>query len=802
MKKPGVVFMLVSSIAIMSIANAQSTHDSYNKARIFTNLAAGSLVFTNNQGQFGDETLFKTSTGEVTFFFCRNEVVYMFARDTDEPIEENSHSMLDMPMDIDRPQYKKESLSIKAQFVGANPGSDVIGLNRMPHNNNYFYGNDPSKWYTDVPNYSAILYKDIYPGIDLKYHGNGQGMKYDFIVFPGADISQIRIRYEGVDNLDITPDGDLEATTLFGPILEKKPIAYQRTGIGEREVGGRYVIREPGVFGFEVDEYNPSLTLTIDPELVYSTYLGGNNVDYAYGIAVDDNGSAYIVGYTFSTDFPVLNPYQADQGGHDVFVTKLAPGGNSLAYSTYLGGSYNDFGRGIAVDGNGCAYVTGYTYSTDFPTLNPYQTDQGGNDIFVTKLSSAGNSLVYSTYLGGNDGDRGKDIAIDDNGCSYITGRTLSADFPTVNCYQTHQGDWDAFVSKFSPGGDSLFYSTYLGGTDDDRGWDIGIDGSGCAYVTGSTSSSDFPTLNPYQMYQGESDAYVIKLAPAGSTLVYSTYLGGSDFDCGWGISIDSGGIAYVAGQTESSDFPTLNPYQTHQGSSDAIVAKLSSAGNSLLFGTYLGGSEWDWGWNIVVDGNGSSFVIGTTRSADFPTLNPYQMYQGEYDAFVTMLSSSGNTLAYSTFLGGNDNEYGRGIAIDGDGNAYVIGRTESTDFPTLNPYQTYQSEWDVFVTKFGPVTGINENISILPQTYQLLQNYPNPFNGSTCIYYNLPKGCHVNISIYDILGRRVADIVNGFRQPGHHQANWNASGYVSGIYFYKIEAGDYSETKKMILLK
>ncbi|MCK4462592.1 MAG: SBBP repeat-containing protein, partial [candidate division Zixibacteria bacterium] len=380
---------------------------------------------------------------------------------------------------------------------------------------------------------------------------------------------------------------------------------------------------------------------------------------------------AYVTGSTGSTDFPTLNPYQTDHGGYyyDAFVTKLSSSGNSLVYSTYLGGSNYDWGFGIAVDGSGSAHVTGQTRSTDFPTLNPYQTNNGGgyNDVFVTKLSSSGNSLVYSTYLGGSGGDEGWSIAVDSSGSAYLTGNTYSTDFPTLNSYQTYQGNIDAFVTKLSISGNSLLYSTYLGGSSVDSGMSIAVDGSGSAYVTGSTGSTDFPTLNPYQNDQGGDDVFVTKLSSLGNSLLYSTYLGGSSLDRVKSIAVDSSGSAYLTGYTGSTDFPTLYPYQTDQGGEDVFVTKLSSSGNSLIYSTYLGGSGYDWGYGIAVDDSGSAYVTGSTGSTDFPTLNPYQTDQGGTDVFVTKLS-------YGCCIGirGNIN-YDPGDVIDISDLVYLV---------------------------------------------------------------------------------------------------------------------------------
>jgi hypothetical protein len=699
---------------------------------VLNNLSNQALSFTENRGQWGDKTLFKAEDGGATFYFCRDEVAYLFVRDTDELEKSDFPEVHDIPDKFDKPRYKKESMVIKAQFIGANPDAEVIGENRLSHNCNYFHGNDPAKWATDVPNFSTIIYRDIWPGIDLRYHGDGVGMKYDFIVNPGADIAQIRIRYDGVNNLDLTSNGDLQADTRFGLIYENIPSIYQEIGSRKTELGGRYIIIEPGVFGFEAENYNPNLPLVIDPELAYSTYLGGNYNEVGHGIAVDGSGNAYVTGYTYSTNFPTQNPYQTDQTNYDVFVTKLSPSGNSLVYSTYLGGDGTDEGYDIAVDDSGNAYITGGTYSTDFPTQNPYQTYQGSApyyDAFVTKLSSSGDSLIYSTYLGGNEDDRGYGIAVDDSGNAYITGETSSTNFPTQNPYQTDPSPepyYDAFVTKLSSSGDSLVYSTYLGGNVVQAGMHIAVDSSGNSYVTGYTLSTDFPIQNPYQAYKDSSiypDAFVTKFSPSGNSLVYSTYLGGNGYEIGYGIAVDGSGNAYITGKTYSTDFPTQNPYQAYIDTAfflrdDAFVTKFSPSGNSLVYSTYLGGDGTDEGFDIAVDDSGNAYITGGTYSTNFPIQDPYQTYQGPDeplygDAFVAKFSSSGNSLVYSTYLRGNDDDGGGGIAVDSSGNAYITGGTSSTNFPTQNPYQTDQGFYDVFVTKFG--SGVPPHCSYIP---------------------------------------------------------------------------------------
>jgi hypothetical protein len=670
------------------------------------------LAFTKNMGQWDDRVLFRANAGGATMWFTTEGVTYQFTRSVGRgtlhvpagtrsvPLQEGMDSRFrgnDMEKD------SIEQLVLTAKFVGANPNPDIIAESQMEYKCNYFLGNDPAKWHTDVPNYEAITLKDIYPGIDLKYSGDGTDQAaYEFIAAPGADIAQIKVEYEGAESTSIDADGRMIVRTKWGDMIA----AIESPTDGVLSGSASFSQLSEKTIGFEPSASNRLALGTSSVELAYSTYLGGGSTEYGNGITVDGNGNAYVTGQTYSSDFPTMNPYQGTfQGGNcDVFVTKLSSSGNNLIYSTYLGGTGEEYGYGIAVDGSGNAYVTGCTWSSEFPVLNPFQTDRGSVDAFVTKLSSSGSALIYSSYLGGSAPDYGDDIAVDGDGSAFITGTTSSSDFPTLNPYQaTFQGgDWDIFVTKVSSSGNALIFSTYLGGGGDEEALAIALDNIGSAYVTGGTISSDFPTMNPYQTYQGGYDAFVTKFSSSGNSLIYSTYLGGGGEEEGKDIVIDGGGYAYVTGFTGSSDFPTVTPYQaTLQGNADVFVTKLSISGNSLIYSTYIGGGDRDIGCGIAVNGSGFAYVTGWTTSSDFPTSNPYQSTsQGGLDVFATKLGSSGNSLIYSTYLGGADYDLGNGNAVDGNGNAYVTGWTGSSDFPTLDPYQADQTSYDAFVTK------------------------------------------------------------------------------------------------------
>lgn len=382
--------------------------------------------------------------------------------------------------------------------------------------------------------------------------------------------------------------------------------------------------------------------------LVYSTYLGGSLSDYASDIAVDPTGAVYVSGSTLSTDYPLVSPIQSVHGGVvDVTITKLNPAGDAIVYSSFLGGSDEDWALGIDIDSTGAAYMTGYALSVDYPVINAVQPAFGGGllDSFVTKISPSGTALVYSTYLGGSSGEHGNDIAVDQTGAVYVTGQTWSVDFPLVSQIQgTLAGGNDVYVTKIDATGSAIAYSTLLGGTGDDAGNAIVVDTAGAAYVAGETNSADFPTLNAAQgAYMGAGDGFVTKISPTGAAMEYSTYLGGSGIERAFGIGLDSTGSAFVTGQTLSADFPIVDPVQSvFGGSDDGFVTKLSTSGSLFLYSTFLGGADSDGGFALTTDTSGNTYVTGFSYSTDFPLVAALQGTNGgTADAFVAKISAA-----------------------------------------------------------------------------------------------------------------------------------------------------------------
>jgi hypothetical protein len=707
----GILILFIGASLIPSISG--SNKQNQNQVTIKNDISKP-MFFTENNGQFAKDVLFQIKTLGATVYLCKEKIVSVFSR----PSKDNSD--------------QREVLSIVAELINANPDVTVIGKNVLPHKNNYFIGNNEDNWYTDVSNYEAVYYKDVYSGVDLKFYIYKNSLKYDFYVKPGADPSVIQIQYKGIENLKKTSAGDIEIGTAFGQIFENKPLIYQDINGVKKEISGQFKIINSNVFGFALDEeYDNENLLIIDPTLVYSTYLGGSTgYDWGYDIAVDSNGNTYTVGNTDSTDFPLQNPCQLTNGGTtDVFISKLSSSGNSLVYSTYLGGLSSDEGYGIDIDSSGHAYITGVTYSNNYPTFTAiFPNLQGVQDAFVTKLHPSGNSLIYSTYLGGTDWEWGTDIVVDSNNQACVIGWTTSFDYPVYNAYDTnHNGGLDAFVTLFDQPGGGLLYSTYLGGFDNDVGTGIDIDSSGNAYITGYTWSSNYPvspTTAYDSSYNGGGDIVVTILdtTTSGSgSLVYSTFIYGQGDDFGYDIKVDSNGIVYVTGETGSTInqfFPvTSNAYQQFlYGARDAFFFKLDYTltppyPTQMLYCSYLGGmtggSGYDMAWSIDLDSNNNAYIVGTTECSDFPLVNSLGSYNGGNEAFTSLFDPTAfgtASLLDSTYIGGTGHDEGQGIAIDNNDDAYVTGGTYSTDFPTLNPYQGgLAGASDAFITKIAP---------------------------------------------------------------------------------------------------
>jgi hypothetical protein len=737
--------VLVSFLSV----SADTSNSVPAKNQILATYGRLPLSFEANHGQTDAQVQFLSRGRGYSLFLTPAEAVLVLrkADGTRQQASEKTDSAL-------RTQNSELSSVLRMKLTGANSQPQVSGLSELPGKVNYFIGNDAAKWRTNVPTYAKVKYAGVYPGVDVVYYGNQGQLEYDFVVAPGADPKAIQLSMEGAENLELDEKGDLVLQIAGGELRLRKPLVYQEIGGVRKEISAAYVLT-PGAeahnqesksgpagqnpkleVGFQVASYDASKPLIIDPVLVYSTYLGGSGADQGSSIAVDNSGNAYVTGFTQSASFPTPPlvppgpaPFDVTLGGAtDVFVTKLNSTGSALVYSTYLGGSTDDQGLGIAVDGSGNAYVTGTTNSSNFPMVNAVQPKKSGtasaSDAFVTKLNSTGSALLYSTYLGGSQDESGNGIVVDGTGIAYVVGQTKSTNFPIKNALRGKNGGvTDVFIGKLNPslvGAASLLFATYLGGSGDDTGTGIDVDDLGNVYITGETVSSNFPTTTGAfdTSFNGLVDAFVAKLNPAGSALLYSTYLGGSGTDRGRGIAVETltsgcaAGCAYVTGSTDSAGLATIGAYDITNIGQDAFVAKLKLTGTGAsdrVYFTYLGGGGSDIGNGIVVDSSGSIYVTGSTDSAGmtpFPTSNAVQPFSGGgTDAFITKLDVTGSSLVYSTYLGGSAADQGFGIALDASLNVYVTGSTTSPNFPTASFQGALGGGTDAFVTKLSPNT-------------------------------------------------------------------------------------------------
>ncbi|MCK5848610.1 MAG: SBBP repeat-containing protein [Caldisericia bacterium] len=711
-------------------------------------LLSSSQYFTENRGQWDPEILYMGNTSFGRVAFTANGICY----------------------EIKQEKYEEY---IYLSFVKSNTPT-IKGSDPLMHCNNYMFGYQET-WAIGCKNHTTITYTNIWTGIDLSYSFTPEGLKYEYYLHPEANMQDLQVKVIGAilkeENTTLMLESinyncvDSSATYTQFTLLDDELYTYTKDS--KQELNSSFVINENNIYSFNIESL-PEVrneTIVIDP-VVYSTYIGGNNDDCGYSIAVDDQNCAYITGYTGSQDFPMtetvggFNAPGYDQrfsGSGDAFVIKLNPQGTRLEYATFLGGSYPDIAYSIVLDSHGCAYVTGYTYSQDFPMAETVggsnapgydQRFSGSSDAFVIKLNPQGTKLEYATFLGGSGFDCGNSLVLDSHGCAYVTGYTYSQDFPMTETVggsnapgydQKYNDAIDAFLVKLNPQGTKLEYATFLGGSGFDCGNSLVLDSHGCAYVTGYTYSQDFPMTETVggsnapgydQKYNDATDAFVIKLNPQGTKLEYATFLGGRGFDCGNSLVLDSNLSAYVTGYTYSKDFPMTETVggsnapgydQKFNGSWDAFVIKLNPQGTKLEYATFLGGHLDDRGNSLVLDIHECAYVTGYTKSKDFPMTETvggsnapgydkkFSGYNGGTDAFVIKLNPQGTKLEYATFLGGHLDDYGNSLVLDSHGCIYLTGSAGSQNFPMTETVggsnapgydQKFNGSWDAFVIK------------------------------------------------------------------------------------------------------
>ena len=650
-----------------------------------------SLNFEPNVGQVDDTVHYLSRGPGYGVFFTPTETLLVLQHSASllQPTSPANASIA--------PPDQIKQAKIHLRFVGKRVHHPhPIGLDQLPGQSHYFVGNDPKAWHTHVPHYAKVIYEGLYPGIDLIYYGKDGQLEYDLVVAPGANPQEILLEIQGAEQLTLLPEGGLSIETAVGEVQHHKPVIYQKRQGVKHFITGAYRLREPNQISFEIGVYDPTLPLYIDPVLSYSSFFESDGV---YNLELDEDGNLYLTG-------AAIDPVPTSENGFlDAFVSKFDPTGTILLYSTFLGGSYDDQGRDVAVDENGNAYVVGISSSLNFPTNFAIQPENGGSyDVFLAKLGPFGASLTYSTYLGGvgEDGFVGNlAVEVDEDGNPYLAGSTNSPDFPTFAAFQPEYGKGiDTFVVKLGNPEPNLIFSTFLGGSNTEIAGDLKVDDKGQAYVIGTTFSEDFPTELPLQaLFGGQSDIFLTKFQATGLGLIYSTYLGGEGREVGRGLAINRREDVYLTGDSESDDYPLERPAQDRvAGRFDVVVTRLDPDGRTIRYSTFMGGSDVDLGLAIALRSGGRAWVTGTTESDDFPATETAPQAtegMGGTDAFVFELSAGGRSLEFSTYLGGDGPDEGRAIIVDSgnDGtNVFVGGTTASTDFPRTAPLQPQPS--------------------------------------------------------------------------------------------------------------
>ena len=735
------------------------------RGRVQANFAALPLAFEQNVGQSDPVVRYVARGNGYKLFLTSSEAIFrLHKRGEDSEVRDMIMNRRIGPSGVRsmlrrRAQQKSKELlaTVRMSMLGANPAAQVNAGAPQSGKVNYFIGNDPSRWRSDVPLFGQVSYRNLYPGIDLAFRGNGKQLEFDYLVNPGANTGSIALGFQGAEQVATNAAGDLILTTAAGPVEMHRPIAYQEKDGMRQTVDVRFVASANRVT-FAVGLYDRSRQLVIDPTVTYSTYFGGDTADYGLAIAVDASGNELIAGATDSDTIPGWKT-ATNGASFDVFVTKVNSAG-VLQFTTEFGGSDDDFPGGIAVDSTGI-YVSGTTDSSDFPvTPGAAQTTfvgggpNGNNDAFAAKLTLTG-SITWATFINGSDSTSGLAVAVDTSQNVYVVGETFAPDLggvtggvnplPHGNALNlgSGSGDDDGYIVKVNSTGSAFDLVSYIGGSSGDLATGVALDGSGNIYVSGETVSIDLPvTAGVVQSKCGSDgtcnnttangpldDAFVFAIAADLAGYNYGTYYGGSNVDDALAIAADSAGDAFITGLSQSSDFPTAGtPYQsTLAGAENAFAVELNPTGSAAIYGTYLGGSGTDLGVAIALDRStpANIYVTGQTSSSDFPTVNPTQAaLSGTTDAFVSVLSPIQKTALFSTYLGGggDEDQLAGAIGLDSTEKIYVTGDTDSGNgstaaFPTKAALDTTYGGGtcvskatnvpctDAFIVAYGPAT-------------------------------------------------------------------------------------------------
>ena len=751
--------VLAATLAMTPLFGQQSGTVQLPQTNAVRNFGRLPLTFEANRGQAAGQVKFLSRGQGYTTLLTSGGMVLNLRASQTEPASKNGKAPN---------SQQSANTSLQFRLIGANNNPQVVGEDPQPGRVNYFMGKDRSKWYTNLPTYAKVRYKNVYPGIDLLYYGNHQQLEYDFAVSAGADPSKIQFEIKGANQISLDERGDLVLAVNGGKLHFQNPVVYQESNGKRVPISGAYAIKDSSHIGFQVANFDTGKPLVIDPVLEYSTYLGGTGANYPLGIAVDNAGNVYVAGATDSANFPLASLGSLPTNTDHVFVAKLDPTGSNLIYADYIGGNSDDFGLALALDSANEVYVTGITQSSNFPVVNAYQSQQPGPYTgFLTRIAADGSALLYSTYLGGNTYDQPSGIAIDGSGEVIVAGYTESLNFPVANAYQgTAQANQGGnygnygFVTKFSADDSSIVYSTYFAGNTNvsEGGWPspysvvtaVAADANGNAYVTGMTNTYNFPVTNGSFLttnttQQNSTVGFVSKLNSAGG-LDYSTYFypsSGSPISIA-GISVDDSGSAYITGSAYSDGtFPVTSTSICDPGTYGmacgyGFVSKFNATASALTYSSFLGVNNYATPQEIAIDANDDAYVLASSSSSSFAEVDGIEAHDNADDVLLVEINPAGTAQTFATFIGGTFDDEPGGIAVDNQGNIYVTGSTNSNDFPTTEgAFQTVSGgNTDGFIAKIGPTS--LPALSLSPNSLQFPSIPVNSMDQETILLRNM----------------------------------------------------------------
>jgi hypothetical protein len=732
-----------------------------------------------NRGQLPDAVKYYACDGEATVYFTDAGVV------------------IDLPA---------RGHAVLMRFVQAQRPSKLEAGGQQPVYLNSYLGRNPERWKSGLRVFSELVYRDLWPGVDLRLQAVGGELRYRLLAAPGSGPGsehwEGRFAFEGVDGITTDAAGVTELEIPGGKMTEAS-VSSDGSDRILRWAAGAGMSAELLAGEVTFDKDNPST-------LGWSTFLGGADNDYSHGLGLDSFQRPVVTGYTRSANFPTtVGAYdRTHAGSYDVFVAKLDASGSTVLWGTFIGGTLEDRPFALEVDAADNVVVAGHTFSSDFPTtVGAYdRTLSGVRDAFVVKLNAAGSALMFSTYLGGNSYERVWGLALDSSGQPVVAGETGSADYPTTaGAFDTvFGGAGDGFVAKLDAAGQSLLWSTFLGGASADWVNGLTIDAADCPVAVGTTFSGDYPTTPGAfdRASHGDYDAFLTKLQSDGSSLVYSSYLGGSASDVAYAVDLDGAGQAVVTGSTSSADFPvTPGAYDTsYNGAGDIFVAQFNVSATDLLWNTYVGGAGVEESFALILDPDGRATVSGETDSPDYPTTaDGYdRTYAANRDAFITQISPAGGTLLWSTYLGGGEFDSGWDFAIDASGRPLLTGPTRSVDFPTTaGAYdRTYNGGLeDAFLLRLAIPSNPSSSPSARSASAPAVALWagPNPFRESLRLRWSLPQPSTARLLVYDAAGRRTAAVISGLRLAPAGSMSWPGPDAQNhpldpGVYWLRLE--------------